>query len=281
VGVTLRQPVPFEFEVGEDEQFSGLLYRAEGTVGPAPGIVYLADGPLATRYGAFRPEEQALASTGMTVLAPVLHGATGFGAGVEEDLATYADGELEVSDVAAAGRALAESAGIDGAKLALGRHGYGGTLALLTAGARPGIFSAVVAIDPIADWTVELEGADTPWRTWVTRQYGLPQTSPDRYALRTPETFAAVLDVPLLLVSTPPAPEHRRRQLEGLTRYLDERGVTYERIEAGEGPVAATLHDLALRLADRFRTAAGASPEPPEPSEPASDDAAPDGTATS
>ncbi|HEV2066637.1 MAG TPA: alpha/beta fold hydrolase, partial [Thermomicrobiales bacterium] len=254
MGVQLRQPIPFEFEVGEDEQFSGLLYRSEGTVGPAPGIVYVPDGPLATRYGSFQIEEQALASTGMTVLTPVLHGATGFGAGVEQDLADYADGELEVSDLAEAGRALADALDIDAAKLALIGHGYGGTLALLTAGARPGVYTAVVAIDPITDWTAELEGADATWRTWVTRQYGLPRTNPDRYALRSPATFGAVIGVPLILVTTASAPDYRREQFELFARYLDESGVAYERIDAGEEPIGATLQSVATLLTGRFRT---------------------------
>jgi dipeptidyl aminopeptidase/acylaminoacyl peptidase len=262
VGARLRQPIPFEFEIGDDEQFSGMLYRSEGTNGPAPGIVYLPDGPLTTRHGSFQIEEQALASTGMTVLAPVLHGATGFGAGVEQDLADYADTELEVSDITEAGRALADSAGIDPAKLALVGHGYGGTLALLTAGARPGIYSAVVAIDPITDWAIELDGADPTWRTWVTRQYGLPKTNPDRYALRTPATFGAVIDVPLLLVTTASAPGYRRDQLDAFTRYLDEAGVAYERIEGGNEPVAAILRSVAQSLADRFRTGMSEEPAP-------------------
>lgn len=280
VGARLRQPIPFEFEIGEDEQFSGMLYRSEGTNGPAPGIVYLADGPLTTRYGAFQAEEQALASTGMTVLVPVLHGATGFGEGVEQDLAEYADSELEASDISEAGRSLAESPDIDAAKLALVGHGYGGTLALVAAGARPGIYSAVVAIDPITDWAVELDGADPVWRNWVTRQYGLPATNPDRYALRTPATFGAVIDVPLMLVSTASAPAYRREQLDLFTRYLDQVGVTYERIDAGDPsragstPVAATLRSVGRALTDRFRTGL-----PEEPS-PTPEDARPDDRAS-
>lgn len=262
-GVRLRQPIPFEFEIGEDEQFSGMLYRSEGTNGPTPGIVYLPDGPLATRYGTFQVEEQALASTGMTVLVPVLHGATGFGEGVEQDLAEFADGELEVSDIAEAGRSLAESPDIDAAKLALVGHGYGGTLALLTAGARPGVYSAVVAIDPVTDWAIELDRADPTWRTWVSRQYGLPKTSPDRYALRTPEMFGAVIDVPLVLVTTASAPAHRREQLDPFTRYLEACGVAVERIEAGDEPIAATLRTIIVSLTDRFRTGI---PEEPVPS---------------
>ena len=44
-GATLRHPQPFEFEVGPEEQFSGLLYRTEGVSGPVPGAVYVPDGP--------------------------------------------------------------------------------------------------------------------------------------------------------------------------------------------------------------------------------------------
>ena len=253
--VALQQPIPFEFQIGEDEQFSGMFYRTDGTVEPGPAIVYLPDGPLRTRTGEFRIEEQALASTGITVFAPVLHGASGFGYAVEQDLAELADTELEISDIAEAGRGLGvpgSGSGVDAARIALVGHGFGGTLALLTAGARPGIYSAVVAIDPITDWPTELEAADAAWRTWVTRQYGLPRTNPDRYALRTPATFGAVIDVPLTLISTDAAPGHRREMLAEFLAYLAESGVEAEHVEAGDEPLGAVLRAVSKRLAARF-----------------------------
>ncbi len=253
--VALRQPIPFEFQVGEDEQFSGMFYRTDGTIEPGPGIVYLPDGPLVTRTGEFRIEEQALASTGMTVFVPVLHGASGFGYAVEQDLAELADTELEISDIAEAGRGLGlpgSGSGVDAARIALVGHGFGGTLALLTVGARPGIYSAVVAIDPITDWPVELEAADAAWRTWVTRQYGLPRTNPDRYALRTPATFGAVIDVPLTLISTDAAPPHRREQVAEFAAYLAESGIEVESIDAGDARLGAILRGVSKRLVARF-----------------------------
>jgi len=254
-GVALRQPIPFEFQVGEDEQFSGMFYRSEGAVEPGPGIVYLPDGPLRTRTGEFRIEEQALASTGIMVFAPVLHGASGFGFAVEQDLADFADTELEISDIAEAGRGLGvpgSGSGVDAAMIALVGHGFGGTLALLTAGARPGIYSAVVAIDPVTDWPAELESADVAWRNWVTRQYGLPRTNPDRYALRSPATFGAVIDVPLTLISTSAAPPHRRAQLAAFMAYLAESSVEAEHIDAGDEPLGAILRGVSKRLAARY-----------------------------
>ena len=252
-GSKLRHPVPFEFAVGDDEQFSGMLYRSDGTVGPAPGVVYLPDGPLRTRRGEFQLEEQALASSGVTVLTPVLHGATGFGKGVEQDLADLVGSELEISDIAEAGYALGESSDIDAAKLALVGDGYGGALALLAAGARPGIYSAVVAIDPITDWSIELGEADVAWRTWVSRNYGMPLTHPDAYALRTPATFAAVLDVPVILVARADAPIHRQAQLELFESYLNANDVAYEHLDVPNEPLPATLERVSRKLAGLYR----------------------------
>jgi dipeptidyl aminopeptidase/acylaminoacyl peptidase len=249
----LRNPTPFEFAVGDDGQFSGLLYRSEGTVGKAPALVYLADGPLRTRRGEFQIEEQALASSGITVLAPVIHGATGFGQGVEQDLADLVAGELEVSDLAEAGYALGEANDIDPAKLALVGVSYGGALALLTAGSRPGIYSAVVAIDPVADWSIEVGEAETAWRNWISRTYGMPLTNADTFALRTPATFAGVIDVPIFLIGRANAPVHRQAQLEILAATLDEYGVAYTRIDAGNEPVAASLQRAGRALAGIFR----------------------------
>src|SRR5690606_11796965 len=117
------------------EQFSGLLYQSEGVTGPAPGVVYVPDGPLRARLAEFQREEQALASSGFSVLAPVMHGATGFGTAVEDDLADYSDTELEASDLAAAGEALGARESVDADRLVLIGHGYGGTLAMVAAGA--------------------------------------------------------------------------------------------------------------------------------------------------
>ena len=105
-----------------------------------PGAVYVPDGPLRARLAEFQREEQALASSGFSVLTPVLHGASGFGTAVEDDLADFADDELESTDLAAAGMALGERESVIDTKLALVGNGYGGTLAMVAAGARPGVF---------------------------------------------------------------------------------------------------------------------------------------------
>lgn len=251
-GQQFRQPQPFEFEVGPEEMFSGMLYRTPDLSGAVPGIVYLPDGPLATRRGEFQIEEQALASTSVTVLTPVIHGASGFGAAVEDDLRDYADTELESNDLAEAGRALGREESVDSSRIAIVGHGLGGALALVTAGARPGVYSAVVAIDPVVDWSIELAGADVPWRTWVVDRFGMPLTHADHYALRTPATFSAVIDVPMVLVRTERAPEHRKAQLDLFRQDLDELGVSYRVIDAPDEPLSATLRRVGREVAQLF-----------------------------
>lgn len=252
-GVDLRHPAPIEFDIGPDETFSGLLYQTDGLSGPVPGAVYVPDGPLRARLAEFQREEQALASSGFSVLTPVLHGASGFGTAVEDDLADFADDELESTDLAAAGMALGERESVIDTKLALVGNGYGGTLAMVAAGARPGVFRTVVAIDPITDWVVELDQADQPWRTWVTRQYGLPLTNADRYALRSPETFAGVIDAELILVSTAGASASRKAQLAAFREWLTAEGIAFVHEELDTETTAATLYRVGQLLADRFR----------------------------
>ena len=248
----LMQPQPLEFKVGPEETFSGLLYRGSEGSGEVPGIVYLPEGPLMTRRGSFQPHEQALASTSLAVLSPVLHGASGFGAAVQNDLRDYANTELEITDIAEAARALGKEDGINANQVALLGHGFGGALALSTAGARPGSFAAVVAIDPITDWAIELANADVQWRNWVTGQFGMPLTHADNYALRTPATFSAVLDLPVILVRTADASESRRVQFQALLDDLDQVGVTYTVVDAPAEPTAATLRRVSQMLGDLF-----------------------------
>lgn len=251
-GIELRQPQPLEFKVGPEETFSGLLYRTSGTSGKVPGIVYLPDGPLATRRGQFQAEEQALASTALAVLSPVLHGAGGFGSDIENDLREYANTELEITDIAESARALGKEEGVNPEQVAVVGTGFGGALALSTAGARPGTFGAVVAIDPVTDWTIELANAENIWRNWITDKFGMPLTHADNYALRTPSTFSAVLDIPVILVRTEGASESRKVQFQALLDDLDSVGVKYTVVDAPAEPLAATLRRVSQNLAELF-----------------------------
>lgn len=248
----LRLPEPLEFEVAPEETFSGMLYRTRGTAGKVASIVYLPDGPLTTRRGEFQIEEQALASVSLPVFTPVVHGASGFGAGIENDLIELAESELEDMDIAEAAIALGNLEGNDPSRVAVVGVGFGGTLALVAAGARTDVFAAAVAIDPITDWSSELKACDSVWRNWVTSRFGLPLTNAGAYALRTPATFSAVIDIPMLLVRTANAPDYRKAQFDLFTEDLDELGIVYEVLDVPAEPLPVTLRRVAQEVSRRL-----------------------------
>jgi dipeptidyl aminopeptidase/acylaminoacyl peptidase len=237
---TLVTPTRLDFVAGSGSKVAGLLYRRSELSGPAPGAVVVDDAPFGHRTMTPRPPEQTLAAAGLAVFAPHLHGAPGFGRKVADGLRLGADAETEVSDLADAAAALAGAPDVMGDRIAVVGQGYGGTLALLLAGGRPGIVGAVVAIDPIADWEVELDQSSGEGRSWLLERLGLPVAHRARYELRTPATFAAPIDVPLLLIATASAPPWRRSQLDALIETLTEYGVAFERETVETGADAAT-----------------------------------------
>ena len=98
----------------------------------------------------------------------------------------------------------------------------GAALALVLAGSRPGVVKAVAAIDPVCDWNIEFDHADHVERDWLSENLGLPANNQGVYALRTPTTYAGVIDAPLYLLGTENAPAGRAAQLDGLVALLSE-----------------------------------------------------------
>ena len=80
----------------------------------------------------------------------------------------------------------------------------------------------------------------------------MPLTHADHYALRTPATFSAVIDVPMVLVRTERAPEHRKVQLDLFTEDLDELGVAYQVLEVPDESLPATLRRVGREVAQLF-----------------------------
>ena len=96
-------------------------------------------------------------------------------------------------------------------------------------GARPGAVDAVAVIDPVTDWDDELDQADDEFAHWYLTYLGLPSVNRGKSALRTPTTFAGVLDLPVLLVGTNRVSLGRSVQLERFAAALDELQVPYAR----------------------------------------------------
>lgn len=244
----LPTPQPHEVEVGDGAKIGGLLYRP--TAAHAPAVVVLGDGPPVRQEAVLDVVRSSLAAAGSVVFAPNLRGATGAGRAFTNRLAELVDQEIETADLTDVAVALRGAEGIDGERIAIAGRGFGGTLALLAASSRPGHYAAVVAVDPILDWDREIDTASGSWRSWIIGTFGLPGLHGGRYALRTPATFAPLLDVPLLLVGTPATSRVRVAQLDEFAAILDELGVGYERADAAnaDAEVARLAVDFLRRV---------------------------------
>lgn len=246
-------PIRHEVETGDGLKLGGLLYRPAEAGSVAPGVVSLGDGPPARHEANVRAAEQRLAASDLVVFAPNLRGTKGGGRPVLDGLLETADAEVEAADLDDIAANLADVEGVDGEHLAVVGRGFGGTLALLAAGARPGTYRAVAAIDPIADWDQEFDAVGGAARRWFIRQYGLPAGQRVRYGLRTPATFAALIEGPVLLVGTGDAPAGRAPQLDALAAAMAELGVAVEREDAPAGePEGVTYGRVAAFLRRAF-----------------------------
>ncbi len=275
-GRPLIEPAFVEFETSSGTKLGGLFYRDPAADGLTPGVLVLRDQPFSRNDASFRPIEQALAAAGFAVFVPNLPGSPGLGKKIQNSLRD-AGPEAETLLILDTARAMLDFEFVDGDAVSLVGEGYGGALALVASGARPGSVSAVAAIDPITDWDDEFDQGSTAWRNWQSKFFGLPALNRGRHALRSPATFAGVIDSPLFLLTTGRAGAGRTRQGENLADILQELGIThlFEQTEGESGWAAGE------RVAKFLRETLGPNrlpePEPgevaaPEPEGPRPDD---------
>jgi Tol biopolymer transport system component/pimeloyl-ACP methyl ester carboxylesterase len=217
----LIAPTNLDFTMLKNVKSSGLFFRRSEGAGPAPAVILLGGRPDLAPDAGFSPAAQALAATGLAVYQPILPGMFGHGRKVSGARKDRADIESEVDDLLAIIDVLKANNGVDSSRIAIVGEGYGGALALVLAGSRPGEVQGVVAIDPIVDWDIALDDAEGAERAWYRDNYGLPIAQMGRYALRTPMTFAGVIDAPTLLIERTPDQIHvplLRSKLDELSR---------------------------------------------------------------
>ncbi|HEV2530062.1 MAG TPA: prolyl oligopeptidase family serine peptidase [Thermomicrobiales bacterium] len=221
-------PSVLETQTPDRLKLPGLLYRPGDDDQGATAeftVVSVGDGPPSRATQAPDPGLQAIVAAGYPYYRLNVRGVPGLGRNVLDGLVDLADFEAETDDIVSVDRMLRVGDLRLPDRHAILGVGAGGALALTAAGGRPGTFAAVIAIDPVTDWDREFDGL-SPWQqAWYQRVFGLPLQEAGRYALRTPSTFAGVIDAPILLVTRG---ERRAAMLAPLTSVLDELEVAYE-----------------------------------------------------
>ena len=238
VNRSFAQPSHADYDVN-GRKIGGLFYRIAEQSGPTPAVILLGDRPNQPATAEFAVTAQALAAAGLAVLTPTLPGSAGYGKKIANGLKD-APSEAEANDLAGLIEELKKIEGIDKSRIAIVGEGHGGALALLLAGSRLHSVQAVAVVDPITDWNIEFDNAAAWRRAWLVKNFGLPAVSFGPYAERTPITFAGLIDAPLLLIGTDPAPAGRAEQLDLLAADLRELNVPFER-EIATGETAWTI----------------------------------------
>ncbi len=262
----LLAPSNLDFTMLKNLKTSGLFFRRAEGAGPAPAVILLGGRPDLGPNAGFNPAAQALAATGLAVYQPILPGTHGTGRKISAARSERADIESEVDDLLAVIDLLRENNGVDESRIAIVGEGYGGALALVLAGSRPGTIQGVVAVDPIVDWDIALDDATGAERVWYRENYGLPIAQMGRYALRTPMTFAGVIDAPALLIERTQDQIH----LPLLRSKLDELQRPYWSENAAGESTWAVYARAATFLANAFRDTLEVPVVEPEPEEPVS-----------
>lgn len=199
-----------------------------------PYIVFVHGGPTAHVAGAASAAIAFYTSRGIGVLDVNYGGSTGYGRDYRERL----DGQwgvVDVDDVLAAARGLAESGRADPARLAI-RGGSAGGWTVLSALVRGGVFAAGISRYGVTDLRMLAQDSHDFERHYIDGLVGPLPESEQIYIDRSPLTHADRIDVPVLLLQgaddlvVPPS------QSEAIRDALAARGIPHEYVlYPGEG----------------------------------------------
>ncbi|MEM1229345.1 MAG: DPP IV N-terminal domain-containing protein [Pseudomonadota bacterium] len=161
---------------------------------PVPALVSVYGGPGAQRVrNEWAPLQlQLLVGAGYAVLELDNRGSHGRGHAFEAPI-HEALGTVEVEDQCLGAQFLQSQPWVDGERLGVFGHSYGGYMTLRCLLAAPALFKAGVSTAPVTDWRL--------YDTHYTERYlGMPDTDPDRYPAAGVLDSAGALTRPLLLV---------------------------------------------------------------------------------
>ena len=264
-GTPLRS---WTFANGVGDRVHALLASPAGA-GPHPTVVWVHGGPASAVEDAFEPRLQALVDHGLQVAAVNYRGSTGYGAAWRDRLLGD-PGFPEVADVVAAAGALAQEGRADPGRLAVMGASWGGYVTLLAIGRHPDRFQAAVARVPVADYPAAYADESAELQAFDRTLFGGdPQAVPERYAERSPHTYAAKVRTPLLVQ----AGDHDSRcPLRQILQYVSElqacgAPVRLQRYGAGHSAMVVDqevrLTEQALRLMAEARGTRAPQPSGP------------------
>ncbi|MGW8066275.1 alpha/beta hydrolase family protein [Streptomyces ziwulingensis] len=229
--------------------------RAAGERGAPPPVVFLVHGgPADHDRDAYDGVVHSLVASGFAVARVNYRGSTGygprwrraFGAGV---------GLTQVEDLVAVRADLIGRGLVHPDAVGLWGTSWGGYLALLALGTRPGLWQAGVAVKPVADGVAAYRTTTPALRTLDERLYGgTPDEVPDAYARSSPIRYASRVRAPLLVVAATRDAKCPPGQVRGYLAALRAAGIRHESmwLDSGHDGYDGGDHVAVLRRAVVF-----------------------------
>ncbi len=171
---------------------------------PHPAIVYAHGGPWGQVFDNWAGDTDilhCLSQSGFAVLTPNFRGSTGYGATFRKmDIGDAGGGDLE--DIVYGAEWLRKQADIDGSKIAIYGHSYGGFMTLIALTKKPQVFAAGISLSPVTDWLESYDLEDAAFRIGDEMLWGGP--IPEKKKLlkdRSPITHISNIRAPVMIMA--------------------------------------------------------------------------------
>lgn len=165
-----------------------------------PAIVYPHGGPMLQHMNDWFPLLQYFVSHDLVVIAPNYRGSTGFGRTFMQALRRDCGGG-DLNDLVSSVDFLKRTGYVDAKRIIIMGASWGGYLTLMAMSKFPEIWSAGVAIVPMANWFTAYENEDPALQAGDKWLMGDPVTDRELWRDRSPFFFADQIRAPLLLLA--------------------------------------------------------------------------------
>jgi dipeptidyl aminopeptidase/acylaminoacyl peptidase len=221
-----------ELRTGRRHGFVHSFLATPSGRGPWPTIFQVHGGPATHDRDCFDPRVELFVDNGFAVARTNYVGSTGYGWRWRHG-ARQPVGLAQVADLAAVRRHLVQLGVAVPDAVGLAGSSWGAYLALLSAGLRPALWAAVMAVHPVADCLAAHHGTTPALREMDVELFGgTPAEVPDPYRTASPMTYVDRVRAPVLLVASRTDEKCPPEQVE---RYADALRVPHELVWVGGG----------------------------------------------
>jgi dipeptidyl aminopeptidase/acylaminoacyl peptidase len=193
-------PELIRYPAKDESLIPAWLHRPPGP-GPHPVLLSVHGGPEHQARPEYNPLHQALIASGIAVLAPNIHGSSGYGHEWQNRI--YRNwGGIDLDDLAAAHAWLSAQPWADEHKIGVFGTSYGGFAALSCITRLPQLWAAGVSVCGPSNLESLARSMPPDWAAMVAAMFGDPDDRADAEDMsrRSPLTYARQIKAPLLVV---------------------------------------------------------------------------------